>query len=477
MIIQGDCLPHLRRMDENSVDLIVTDPPYGYSFMGKDWDKAVPSVEIWKECLRVLKPGGFAFIMSAPRSDVLSRMIVRVEDAGFRVDFSPIYWTYASGFPKAMNIGKMVDKRNGREVDPAVKNYLNERRTALGLSLNRINELLGTATNGGGVASAIMGDKTFNELPTVAIYNQLKSILELDNRFDELIEREEAEREVVSQRKVPAGHAFAGEHYGTEQGNKNFNDTLASTPEAKALDGSYGGFQPKPAVEVVIVAMKPLSEKTYVDQALKNGKGITWLDDCRVPTESALTYKSRLTHNENLNDDGWDKIGSDIKETTVTGRFPANLIVEDDILGDYSRFFSLDKWAENLPFLAVPKASKSEKNEGLDGFKKQEGKNPYAGGAGIGGRSQIDGEWVNTDRPRELKANHHPTVKPLTLMSYLITLGSREGDTVLDPFVGSGTTALAAEQLNRKAIGIEREQEYADIAQARVRNQQPRLVA
>src|SRR6266849_9829897 len=114
-LIHANCIDVLRNMPDNSVDCIVTDPPYGYSFMGKDWDKAVPSVEVWKECLRVLRPGSFAFVMSAPRQDVLSQMIVRITEAGFDTDFTSIYWTYASGFPKAMNIGKAVDKRNGVE--------------------------------------------------------------------------------------------------------------------------------------------------------------------------------------------------------------------------------------------------------------------------------------------------------------------------------------------------------------------------
>ena len=114
-ILHGDSLELLKDLDDNSVDSLVTDPPYGYSFMGKNWDKAVPSVELWEECLRVLKPGSFAFIMSAPRSDVQSEMIKRLEKAGFRVDFTPIYWTYATGFPKAGNIGKMIDKRLGKK--------------------------------------------------------------------------------------------------------------------------------------------------------------------------------------------------------------------------------------------------------------------------------------------------------------------------------------------------------------------------
>lgn len=197
MLILGDSAQKLKELPDNSVDLICTDPPYGYSFMGKDWDKAVPSIEIWKECLRVLKPGAFAFIMSAPRSDVLSRMIVRIEDAGFRVDFTPIYWTYSSGFPKAMNIGKMVDKRMG------VKRGIIGHQTLKGNAAVSIKEKGGTFVSGASLT-----------------------------------------------------------------GVKEIELTVATSDEAKALDGSYGNFSPKPAVEVVIVAQKPRTEKTSVDQAL-----------------------------------------------------------------------------------------------------------------------------------------------------------------------------------------------------------------
>jgi DNA adenine methylase len=109
----GNCVKVLSTLDDASVDLLVTDPPYGISFMGKSWDQAVPSVEVWKQCLRVLKPGSFAFVMSLPRLDALSQMAIRLQEAGFRVDFTPIFWVYATGFPKAANISKAVDKRLG----------------------------------------------------------------------------------------------------------------------------------------------------------------------------------------------------------------------------------------------------------------------------------------------------------------------------------------------------------------------------
>jgi len=406
VIIEGDSLHMMQELAEDSVDLIVTDPPYGYSFMGKDWDKAVPHVEIWQECLRVLKPGAFCFVMSAPRSDVQMHMIQNLTEAGFRLDFTPIYWTYASGFPKAGNIGKLVDKRLGAERE--VVGYHNDNNRKVPKHQNT------------------------------------------HAKFEGLVE-------------VPI--------------------TKPQSAEAKALDGSYAGFQPKPAVEVIIVAMKPLSEKTYVDQALANGKGITWLDDCRVPTDSNLNGGAYSNNRDVSTNEVYGEYKR-IKEDFVQpqGRFPANLLVSDDVLNDgverkthgggdrrgnkkneywgfeagkrdelrqgynfkdsgsYSRYFDLDKWAKTLPFLIVPKASKSEKNKGL-------------------GESK----------------NIHPTCKPIKLMSYLITLGSRLGDTVLDPFVGSGTTCIAAYNLGRNGIGIEREPEYAEIARARLEHVKPTI--
>ena len=397
-ILQGDSLTLLKDIDTDVIDLLVTDPPYGYSFMGKDWDKAVPSVEVWKECLRVLKPGSFAFVMSAPRQDVLSQMIVRLGMAGFDTSFTSIYWTYASGFPKAANVGKLVDKRLG------------------------------------------------------------------------------AEREVISTiKKKPSASSDCNEGWVRPwaEGKTTMDITAPATPQAKALDGSYAGFQPKPAVEVIIVAMKPLSEKTYVDQALANGKGITWLDDCRIPYQNEddkTEGQSARTTKAQVNGYGAFDAFDRSDRSQITGRFPANLLVSDDVLNDgritksttrnptgraildtskgwnqnsmidqtergfndsgsYSRYFDLDKWAEKtLPFLIVPKASKSEK----------------------GGD------------------NNHPTVKPLKLMSYLITMGSRPNDIVLDPFSGSGTVPIAARQLARRFIGIELAKEYAEIGDKRI---------
>jgi DNA methylase len=416
----------MRGLPESNVDLVVTDPPYGYSFMGKDWDKSVPSVDVWREALRVLKPGAFAFIMSAPRQDVLSQMIVRIGEAGLDTDFTSIYWTYATGFPKASNIGKMVDKRNG------------------------------------------------------------------------------VAREVVAKSK--AGKTAMGQNGGWND-HANRSD-LEITRGNSPLEGSYGGFQPKPAVEVIIVAMKPLTEKTFVDQALKNGKGMTWLDDCRIPVETSDDIHAKNPHTHRANNREHSDIYGEYQAndySVPSGRFPANLLVSDDVLNDgrvtrgtantrhnnpspntsmsganighisyghadegsYSRYFDLDAWwAKTFPFLIVPKASKTEKNAGCEALEERLT-------AGLPMRSAdgdcegIGGDGTATDRVVKMK-NHHPTVKPLKLMSYLVTLGSRQNEIVLDPFLGSGTTALAAKQLGRKYLGIELNEEYCEIARKRL---------
>jgi len=115
-IIQGNCLDSLKTLPENSVDAIVTDPPYGLSFMGKKWDYDVPSTDIWEECLRVLKPGGYLLAFAGTRTQ--HRMAIRIEDAGFEIR-DMIAWVYGSGFPKSLNIGKAVDKIQGNERIPA----------------------------------------------------------------------------------------------------------------------------------------------------------------------------------------------------------------------------------------------------------------------------------------------------------------------------------------------------------------------
>ena len=112
-IINSDCLEYLRSLQDNVFDSVVTDPPYGLSFMGKKWDYDVPSVDIWRECLRVLKPGGHLLSFAGTRTQ--HRMAVNIEDAGFEIR-DMIAWVYGSGFPKSLDVSKAIDKRGGASV-------------------------------------------------------------------------------------------------------------------------------------------------------------------------------------------------------------------------------------------------------------------------------------------------------------------------------------------------------------------------
>lgn len=460
MVTYGDSEEELKNIESNSVDLCACDPQYGYSFLNLDWDKALPKLEILKEINRVLKPGAFGFFMAAPRQDVLSRMILKLEETGFDINFTSIYWTYASGFPKSQNVSKSIDKMKGLKQERGELKKLNPRDKKSYLPNTFDSNLRG-----------------FQKNPDMCYY------------------------------------------------------TIPISTEAKKFEGAFSGFQPKPAIEVIIVAMKPIIEKTYMAQALSNGKGVTWFDECRIPYINEIDEKHQadIQRGQETAENGTMFGGErkSISSNNLKGRFPANLLVCDDVLnngivtkattdkkdysgpststfvgnrsnriqrgdsGSYSRYFDLDKWFEDrfdelpeevqtvFPFLIVPKPAKSEKNKGCERIINEKytagnySQSPVCKDCGLtlngtNNHDECSGEVVYRETKSKIIGNNHPTVKPLKLFSYLITLGSREGDVILDPFLGSGTTAIAAKMLNRNFIGIEKNKSSVTIAEARL---------
>jgi len=427
-IIQGDCLEEMKKLPDNSVDTLITDPPYGLSFMGKKWDYDVPSEEIWKECLRVLKPGGTALIFAGSRTQ--HRMAVRVEDAGFILK-DTIMWLYGSGFPKATDISKQLDKGHEREIISKQKRK--------------------------GRSAGILGKEV--------------DIIHIESK--------------------PA------------------------TPEAKLWNGwkSHGL---KPAYEPILVAIKP-NDGSYANNALKWGVSGLNIDGGRI------NFKNKEDEKESKGKNQHSKYPKSIVKNSAkngiyhpdnrppedynpTGRFPANIIISEDVAplideqsgvsksssnsfkandyqeketntpftrGDFigkgdkggaSRFF------KNIPLDSriayIPKASKSERNAGLDEL---EEKQMYKED-GSGNSLEIFG---STDGGRQPRKNFHPTVKPLKLMEYLCTLTKTPtGGIVLDPFAGSGTTGVACINTGRDFILIEREEEYIPIIEARIKHAQ-----
>ena len=386
----GDCLEVLKTIPDNSVDSIITDPPYGLSFMGKKWDYDVPSVDVWIECLRVLKPGGH--LLSFAGSRTYHRMAVRIEDAGFEIR-DQIMWIYGSGFPKSHNIGKAIDKIEG----------------------NSDYEGWGTAL--------------------------------------------------------------------------------------------------KPAHEPIVMARKPLSEKTIAENVLKHGTGGINIDGSRIPfVDENVDLNKKLPIQDGGTIYGGGKgfyRTEEITEYKEGGRFPANIIFDEEagqLLDEQSGIKQYNKGREEgnykgghrkeyvgtenneivnkvegkffndkggaSRFFYCPKASKKDRNEGLDEF---EDRPSQLNSGGIGRKISVEKRLEENGENAPTMKNNHPTVKPTDLMRYLINLVTPTNGTTLDPFMGSGSTGKAAVRCGVKFIGIEKEQEYMDIATARINHELNKL--
>jgi DNA modification methylase len=724
-LIHGDCVHVLPTLEASSVDCVVTDPPYGIAFMGKNWDKALPPRKAFQEMWRVLKPGALAFVMSSPRQDVLWRMMSLLESTGFELRQSPLYWAYASGFPKAYDVGKGIDKKLLGQVEysegvrkgttgsvykeginvnyqerakpipqseearrwdgwksqtglkPAVeiilqaqKPYSKQQQTYLLLTNLLISfhtdeekwlKLIAlTAQNNSTLdPQSLRGDgENFVHSNAKTSINTRRFNVETVEQYlkwtDQPIESSVPTNvpqpiiqalETRLGREVGSNEKTAISQYMLEMGNTDSNMMLLwrnilvalllkmssattktmseMTTELKILNSllcpntslniihlneiiqngqlfnaltvinafrsvflklknipltsvqkdvtsnleestlpvnSVEQYSPlknsmkileniahvnatikqeqRLEVKVILMANKPRSEKTIVDNVLKHGTGAVNVDACRIPFVSekdkgnpcrflgSVRSVERTFGKGGINGDKgmFDPGRKGLIIDHAKGRFPANLLVSDGVLdtgktrsvrskrggvivtgserytwqkgdkqqfdkgeayecgyddeGGFSRYFSLDAWfnekvrklpkdvQRTMPFLVVPKASKSERDSGLENFELHD--------------RVYDSMGINTEEgirqrgrnPNNIKKNRntHPTVKPLALMCYLVTLGCPVGGLVLDPFVGSGTTLVASYLMGKSGIGIEVNEEYSNIADAKMRH-------
>jgi hypothetical protein len=387
----GDCLDVMRTLPDASVDAVVTDPPYGLSFMGKRWDYDVPSVEVWAECLRVLKPGGHLLAFAGTRTQ--HRMAVRIEDAGFEIR-DMIAWVYGSGFPKSLDVSKAIDRAAGAE------------REVVGS-----RKLTGTARIIGGQGGATAGRSA--------------------DAYDE------------------------GET----------RDTLAitapATPEAQQWAG--WGTALKPSLEPITMARKPL-QGTVAANVLQHGCGGLNVDGCRVAMgdEYDPTKIQRQQKSDGAVQFGSSGlIGKEIATYKAGGRWPANLIHDGS-----------DEVVRLFPQTGISAGGKGNATQQA-GAKTSYGwsRGEDWGGAGGYGDSGSAARFFYTakaSRDDRSDGNTHPTVKPTDLMRYLCRLVTPPGGTVLDPFMGSGSTGKAAMLEGFEFIGIEREPQYFAIAEQRI---------
>jgi len=353
-IINEDCLKILPQLPENSIDSIITDPPYGLSFMGKNWDYGVPGSIFWKEILRVAKPGAILLAFGGTRTH--HRLMSAIEDAGWEIR-DCLMWLYGTGFPKSLDISKSIDKSKkatrevvGRRVHPTLKNPAN-----------------------------------------------VKS------------------------------RAFHVESLDSDTSAEQWDITAPSTDLAKLWNG--WGTALKPAWEPIILAMKPF-EGTYIENIEKHNVAGINIDACRLdkgrwPTNLILDEESAELLDEQT---GVLKSGTGaVKKSTSVGYRPNAYGTESRPVGTPNIEYGDSGGASRFFYCA--KAAKSEKG----------------------------------------KENNHPTVKPLKLMEYLCNLVKMPNKSVvLDPFMGSGTTGVAAQNLGLDFIGIEMEKEYFEIAKKRL---------
>ena len=410
-------------------------------------------IPIWKECYRVLKPGAFAFVMSAPRSDVQYRMTQMLEESGFEVGYTPIYWAYATGFPKAMNVGKKTEKENlkgsyaGYQPKPAVEVVI-----VCMKPLDKKGYMEQAKDNQKGVTwldDARIPFEGMNDIPQGG-YGDMKVGYGKPGETQPMSK----DLEQYNKDNVGAQENFDIEAEGLSRGNQPVRKTTKRKPREENTVFKTSGFK---------------SEDNDTAEASPLGRFAANL----LVSDDVLNDGKNYSHGK-----GGPYIYSD-REYKVEGFIPDIKPTSPSNYGDggsFSRYFSLDAWWENrvsklpeevrntFPFLVVPKASKSEKNMGLDRLEKKQ--KIFNGPSDKSSKDMKGVEKKFTTLPTQ---NIHPTVKPIQLFSYLVTLGSRKEDIVLDPFMGSGTTPISCVTLDRKYLGIEKEKEYFEIAEARVK--------
>jgi len=502
VVYHGSNLDVLPTLPDNSVDAIVTDPPYELGFMGKSWDSSgiAYSVELWQECLRVLKPGGHLLAFGGSRT--WHRIAVAIEDAGFDVRDS-IAWLYGSGFPKSLDISKAIDKSDAGEARRKRDLQFTEWMRSTDLLQAECALLLAPFAKNKQSASAMAqhyySDKTQPAVPTADIFDCLRPHLPAVPDYIE---------QMVAERTIESENFKKREVIGSKQGTKSVDGgghgivpggitesvkldiTAPATDEAKKWQG--WGTALKPAFEPVVVARKPLVG-TVAANVLLWGVGGLNIDGSRIgradgDNSSAgnrtATFGTQDTQSGGDGSGGWEQNGG--------GRWPANIILDEytaglldeqsgatksstgsthpntsngyhgNLYGQPEKVHGFGDSGGASRFFYVAKASKKDRNEGLEELEAQR-HSDRENAEGVGGDNP-------RNRTNEAKQNFHPTVKPTALMEYLVKLVTPPGGTVLDPFTGSGSTGKAALLNGFKFIGIELTADYLPIIEGRLKH-------
>ena len=495
LLLHGEALEVLKTLPENSVDAVVTDPPYGLSntkptqvadvlkewvtgddtvvpegkgFMGKAWDGFVPPPAVWKECMRVLKPGGHMAVFAGARTQDLMGLSIRL--AGFEIR-DTLGWIYGSGFPKSIDVSKAIDKGQGSSRTEALE--FTEWMRSTGITASEINEATGTQ-----MGSHYLTDKS---QPAVAKSDQFDKLRPLLPKVPERIERLVAggidnysKREVVGRGSSGIGTAF-GDGQWAQGKAEAYDITAPATDDAKKWSG--WGTSLKPAIEPIILARKPL-DGTVAGNVLAHGVGGLNIDASRVPSDEITGWGGAGAGGQTWNSENMG-LGKDGDARPVQGRFPANVLLDEHAATE------MDKQSG----IAKPKPARTGKRggsawHGIESIGSPDKCGHWPEDAG-GGASRFfpvfkyQAKAPKKERPVVEREDgtkiQHPTVKPVGLMEWLVTLITPPGGTVLDPFTGSGTTLEAAKAEGFESIGIEMGEEYILLIEERFRKRRERL--
>ncbi len=436
------------------IDACVTDPPYELGFMGKGWDSSgvAAAWETWGGVRIALKPG--AHLVAFAGSRTYHRIAKAIDDAGFEVR-DQLMWIYGSGFPKSLDVAKQIDKVDtlGPRRDRALRFTAWMRST--GITSRTINRV--TASS---MASQYLTDGEQPEVATREMFELMRPHLpEVPEWIEGLVDARTVESENLKKRPVLGTHdkeahaAVWRAQYQDDHVAPVGKITAAFSDDARRWEG--WGTALKPSHEPVCFARKPLSEATVAANVLRWATGAINVDGARV---------------EGRFESGWSKSGSPASENRAlsgpntewapapdnpAGRWPAN-VLHDGSLEVLEAFPPSARDA--IRFFYAAKAGREEREEGLSGSR-------AVAGAGVG--ALRDGT-----RTGNARANFHPTVKPVDLMRWLVRLVTPPGGVVLDPFMGSGTTGIAAVREGCRFVGVEQSPEYFEIAAARIAHAQ-----
>jgi len=416
MILEGDCLDVLKTLDDESIDSIVTDPPYGLAFMGKRWDYDVPSVEVWQECLRVLKPGGYLLAFAGTRTQ--HRMCVRIEDAGFEIR-DMIAWVYGSGFPKSHDVSKAIDRATGAERTEVVGTKLGRP----GMAKDGRNQSFDSSTHTYGGGKVLSTDITAPATDAARQWQGWGTAL-----------KPALEPITVARKPLVGTVADNVMRYGT--GAINVDGCRVGTETWTRKGG---------------------------DVSTPYGNDRTWSTSKTPDINRTATgrWPANLIH------DGSDEVTGLFPHTTSGSRAAGvrNGMGFHGANGDGGPAINGSSGSA-ARFFYCAKASKRDRDEGLNLPARQYSHD---------GRSKpIENAY---QRNNSTARNNHPTVKPTDLMRYLCRLVTQPNGVVLDPFCGSGSTGKAAALEGFRFVGIEREPAYAEIARARIAHVAPEEVA